>query len=216
MSPTPIEGARKFLVVLGGASFVVCGWFLFVPTGEVGLFLFSWLVYRHVFHHTLFEIPHLAMGNDLAVQFTGEKQHLWLPSSSGRILVCCCFLLCRYCPYSIPVQLPQRLYSGPLVAVACVIIPLLYIFVVKVPSTKPISRLLRNRINETKATAQTYNNVHCRNRPLLWFLAAFSSAGIGIGMWFSLVFLLAESLFGSGGIFCLDICAWVRDQYIVH
>ena len=67
-------GSRKLFVICGSLLFIVAGYFLFVPGGfdtwethshvTTGYFLVWFLVFYLAF--TLFEIPHLAWGNELA------------------------------------------------------------------------------------------------------------------------------------------------------
>lgn len=195
---------RKLLVVLGGGLFVACGWFLFVPTGEVGFAYFlGWYIALY-FAHTLFEIPHLAMGNELAAS-SQEKNRVYgcraIAANLGMLL----FFIVPLLPVFESNAITPDTLRWSALAVACAITPLLYIFIVRVPasvsSASPRSEYVRK-----KPKSYFKNTVVSivGNRPLLWFLAAFSSAGVGIGMWFSLVFLLAEAYLGLGGSF-----AWI-------
>lgn len=198
------RGARKFLVAFGGVSFVVCVWYLFVPTGEINLAYFlGWYIAMY-FTHTLFEIPHIAMGNDLASS-SQEKSRIYGYRAIAAGMGISLYFIVPLLPIFETNAITPETLRWSVVAVACVIIPLLYIFVVKVPSDGP-NISLRPQCGLTTQKQQLKNTIISivDNRPLLWFLAAFSSAGVGIGMWFSLVFLLAESHLGLGESF-----AWV-------
>lgn len=195
---------RKLLVVLGGGMFVVCGWFLFVPTGEVGFSYFlGWYVALY-FTHTLFEIPHLAMGNELAAS-SEEKSRIYgcraIAANLGMLL----FFIVPLLPVFDSNAITPETLRWSAMAVACVMVPLLYIFAIHIPTNEPSVSYQQSSV-PTKPKSYFKNTMSSivGNQPLLWFLAAFSSAGIGIGMWFSLVFLLAEAHLGLGGSF-----AWI-------
>ena len=197
------SGSRKPFVVVGGVSFIIASYFLFVPPEGVSASYFLGWFLAFYLGYTLFEIPHLAWGGELASS-SSEKNTVYGWRSLSWFLGALLFFAMPLLPiFESNAFTPQTLRWSALTA-GCLMLPLLYLCVRQVPCI--------GDINDSKKGATAYPEESALNRlrvsilknpPLLYFLAALLFSGIGTGMWFTLVFIFVESHLGLGENFAL-------------
>ena len=207
------KGSRKGFIITGGMLFVISSYFLFIPNGihsnvpYAPVSSFYFLVWFLVFYlaWTLFEIPHLAWGSELAVN-TQEKNTVFslraLGYSLGALLFYAVPLLPIFESHSFT---PQTLtWSVP---IACaLILPFLYYCIKTVPERKVIFGPKKNLNQKKHPSCDEKKNVHYQrvfslllgNKPFLIVIAAFFFSGTGAGMVMALLFIFADSFLGLG------------------
>lgn len=208
------NSSRKPFVLVGGILFVVSGWFLYVPPTAVSEVYF--LVWFLIFYlaHTLFEIPHLAWGSELAVNSQGKNTLYGWRAVSTNLGVLVFFVMPLLPMFETNAFTPQTL-KWSVLAAGCLVGPLLYVCIIKVPSQ------VRPNPEKSQESLRGALSSILGNFPLLVFLSAFLCAGVGVGMWFSLVFLFVDSFLGLGedfavvyaisyGISTLTLAGWPK------
>jgi glycoside/pentoside/hexuronide:cation symporter, GPH family len=196
-------GSRKPFVVSGGLLFIFSSWFLYVPPSDVSFeyFLGWFLVFYLAF--TLFEIPHMAWGSELATSSQGKNQVYGFRSFFslfGALL----FFTMPLLPWFDTNELtPQTLKWSVLVA-GSLMLPLLYISIKIVPdSLSESSEYLKTRQAKKESLNSLFRTLFS-NKPLRVLTAAHICTGFGSGMWITLMFIFVDAYLGLGEHF-----AWV-------
>ena len=194
-------GSRKPFMVAGGLLLVCSSWFLYVPPDNVsvGYFLVWFLIFYLAY--TLFEIPHLSWANELAPDSKNKSSfYAWraVGMYSGSLLFFAVPFLPVFENHSFT---PETLKWSVLVA-GLIMGPFLYVCLNNVPNCsfdkKGNGLSKKENLDDVNFTKLIFTNT-----PLLWFLLAFFCAGLGVGMWFSMIFLYVESYLGLGEKFAL-------------
>ena len=196
------SGSRKHFVIVGGFLFIISGWFLYVPPSGVsaGYFL-SWFLVFYL-AYTLFEIPHLAWGSELAVD-AGEKNKVYALRAFCSQLGMLCFYAMPLLPIFETSDIKPQTLKWSVGLAAVIMLPMLYLSIKSVPDTR--SRR-QHPSHEQQAKKQNWSTVYRTvvvNRPLLILLSALSFEALGMGMWSILLFLFADAYLGLGGQFSL-------------
>ena len=202
-----MSGSRKPFILTGGILFIISSWFLYVPPANVSTEYF--LVWFLAFYlaYTLFDIPHLAWGSELAND-SQEKNKIF-----GLRTFCMFFGgLLFYAMPLLPVFetdefTPQTLKWSVLTA-GVLMAPLLYFCVRAVPNP-PVITKSRNRSSKVPTLPQKKENIKIvlrlilANKPLRTLTAAHICTGFGSGMWYLLLFLFVDTFLDLGKQFAL-------------
>lgn len=206
------RGSRKPFFITGGILFVVSSYFLYVPFDFETLtasthvsthyFLGWFLVFYLAF--TLFEIPHLTWGGELATT-PDKKNSLYGYRAAAGLFAGILFYILPLLPIFETNEItPQTLQWSVLIA-GGLMLPLLYISVTTVPDRGP-----DNPVKTKKQNIPFRISMIISNRPFLIFLASFLLYGIGIGCWFSLLFIFIDSYLELGERFAqVSLCGMV-------
>lgn len=199
--------SRKPFVVAGGVLFVLSSYLLYVPVQLGGAttstevstvyffvcFLFFFLAW------TLFEIPHLAWAGELAADYA-KKNEIYtlraLCAYSGSLL----FYIVPLLPFFDTTEFTPQTLKWSAVIAGLLMAPMLYYSIKTIPDKCCISLPINNRSRKPRLAVFS---IIWRNKPLIGFIAAFVSAGIGIGMWFGVMFIFIDSYLGLGDKFAL-------------
>lgn len=205
-------GNRKPFFVGGSVLFVLSSWFLYVPLGfdpqqdyvsvSSGYFFGWFLVFYLAF--TLFEIPHLAWGGELATN-AREKNSIYAVRSFFVFFGSFLFFLVPLMPWFESSEItPQTLKVSVLVAGAWMM-PLLYLSLRYVPNLKNSQRndSYDCRFNKKEDIRKVVRSVFA-NKPLLTLTLAHSLSGFGSGMYLTLLFIFVDAYLELGAQF-----AWV-------
>ena len=202
---------RKIFVLFGGILFIFCGYFLYVPAGVTttppyqtvsNAYFLGWLLMFYL-AWTLFEIPHLAWGGDLAIN-SADKNMVFSMRAVGSYLGSLVFFAIPMLPmFDAQGFSPQTLSFSVLIA-AILIFPSLYLSIKNVPSDGrghaardiPIEKHRSRRLPARHffSLFSTINN----NKPLLIFLVAFFLVATGGGMSTGLMYIFADAYLGLG------------------
>lgn len=202
-------GTRKPFVIAGGVLLVISGYFLYVPTGfdnydlsenvSATYFLCWFLVFYFAF--TLFEIPHLAWAGETATH-SQHKTRMYGLRTGAMFLGTLLFFAVPLLPiFETNAFTPETLGWSVIIA-GIMMVPMLYICITQVPNkmsnhaciTSAGTRIKKGHLSELLSSI-------LKNIPFQLFLAAFFFTGVGVGMWFSLLFLFVDSYLGLGQSF---------------
>jgi Na+/melibiose symporter-like transporter len=192
-------GSRKPFVVAGALLFILSSYFLYVPATNIvspTYFLVWFLAFYLAF--TLFQIPHLAWGNEL-VSHSKEKNTIFslrmLADSLGKTL----FYAIPLLPFFKTTEFtPETLRWSVLIA-SVLMLPLLYICIKTVPNGQRADLL-------TKEKDRLHHRVSPRlllyaawsNKPFLLFTTTLCLSNIGMGMWYGLMFIYTDTYLNLG------------------
>ena len=187
------------------------------------LYLLSWLVLFYI-SWTLFEIPHLAWGSDLAGS-SQDKNRVFSLRALGTYLGTLLFLAIPLLPiFDSQGYTPHTLAWAVLIS-AILMVPSLYFSFQLIPDRNVKCQLSGYSIDRDALIQR--NDMGLRrlivvttsNKPFLVFVATFFFAGFGGGMSMGLTYIFAESYLGIGeylpniyllsiGIAMVSIAGW--------
>lgn len=187
-------GSRKTFVVCGGLLFVLSSYFLFIPPDNVSATYFlGWFLVFYL-GYTLFGIPHLAWGAELTDD-SGERNKIYGLRTLGVYVGTLLFFSLPLLPiFETDEYTPQVLRFCVVIAVI-LILPMLY-FCIKIVPDGQNPQSCRNDKQNKKLSWSLLSIV--KNKPFLFFVTAFFFTGIGIGMWFALLFIFVDTYLGLG------------------
>lgn len=198
-------GSRKIFVVIGGGLFILSSYFLYVPLisgtsgvyGSVSPIYFLSCFLAFYFSWTLFEIPHLAWGGEIASN-SEEKTKIYglraLTTYVGTLL----FFSVPLVPYFDTSEFTPETLAWSVLTAGLLMFPLLLFCIVTVPNGRASeSNFDKSSCSKNSKFATSIKAVFS-NRPLLLFVSAFFFAGTGVGMWFGLMFIFVDVYLGLG------------------
>ncbi len=207
-------GSRKPFIAAGGVLFIVSSYFLFVPAdveifGDINrsasfdsvavstTYFLGWFIIFY-FSWTLFEIPHLAWGGEITNN-SEEKSKVF----SYRVVA---VQLGQLAFFSIPLSplieentfTPHTL-KWSVIAAGVLMLPLLYLSLTTVQNGNN-SHNYHNLLNKKspKENPKIVISSVLSNKPLQIFLICIFFIGMGVGMWFSLLFIFADTYLDLG------------------
>ena len=203
------RNSRKPFVVVGAMLFIFSSWFLYAPSGfdpeqgqssvSAAYFLCWFLVFY--LGYTLFEIPHMAWGGELATD-SREKNTIYGVRSFIIFLSSLLFFAIPLLPWFENSEFtPQTLAWSVLVA-GLLMLPLLYICIRYVPN-KPVVGFVNAYHghldgSDRKESLPVVLRTIFSNKPLLVLLGAFIFTGSAMGMYFALLFIFVDVYLGLG------------------
>lgn len=192
--------SRKPYVLAGGVLFIISSYFLYVPYGfdyqEIGgkpvssvYFLICFLIF--FFSWTLFEIPHLAWGAGL-VSKSADKTRIFGLRVLGIQIAQILFFVVPMLPiFEYNEFTPQTLEWSVYIS-AALMLPFLYVCIRYVPDTS-----IKNKRCSASIDLTAIKGIF-RNKPMFLFICSIFLLGVGVGMWFSLMFLYADRYLRMG------------------
>lgn len=191
------RGHRKPFIVAGGLLFIVASWFLYVPPMEVsaGYFL-GWFLAFYL-AYTLFEIPHLAWGSELASD-SKEKNRVYGLRSLFGFFGALLFYIMPQLPWFDTNEFTPETLKWSVVAAGSLMLPLLYFSIKTVPDAHKPPPTKRQ-----KESLRVVLQAIFTNKPMLVLTAAHICTGFGSGMWFTLLFIVVDAYLGLGAKFAL-------------
>ena len=224
------SGSRKSFIVLGGILMVVSSYFLFVPvqsgflsgSTKVSESYFLVCILFFYFSYTLFEIPHLAWGGELAAT-SADKSSIYSLRAAAFSLGGMLFYMVPLLPIFDTNEItPQTLKWAAFIG-CILILPALMVGIKKVPNRYgaggesegkliPIEKQavdISNRYGEKSSPkSKLPASVILSNFPLLMFLSAYLIIGISLGMNNGLFFIYVNSYLGMGDDYAmLAVCS---------
>lgn len=184
--------SRKPMVLVGGGLFIVCAYFLFSPPENVTVAYFLFWYLAFYLSLTLFDIPHLSWGTQLASGY--EARSLIYTARASFLIVGQSFFYAL--PY-LPVLpgnefTPDTLRMAVFTSAALTAISLFWMArLVPSKTTPPKKQTKQERILPVLRAIY-------QNKPLLIFVAAQSLSGLGMGMWIGLLFIYLDSYLQLG------------------
>ena len=185
-------GLRKPFALVGGVLFIIAAYFLFSPPQSVsiGYFLFWYLVFFLAL--TLFEIPHLSWGSELAPGYE-DRSRLYTVRGGFLIVGQTAFYALPYLPILPGKEFtPETLRLAVFLSAGLTIISL-YLMARGVPD-----RMAQRRTQPPRESVLSVARSIFKNKPLLIFVAAQSLSGFGMGMWIGLLFIYLDTYLQLG------------------
>ena len=200
-----LTGSRKPFIVFGCLMLIVSSYFLWVPvnpssvdasTKVSGLYFFLCFLAFYL-SHTIFEIPHMAWGSELAVTTTDKNSiFAWriAMASCGGLL----FYIVPLLPFFETSDITPQTLQWTALAASIVMLPALFLSLYIVPSGQS------ERPKEKQRNSQRLDiTMIIKNKPLLIFLSAFMLTGLSLGMVVALQFIFIDSYLKMGEHFAL-------------
>lgn len=223
------HGTRKPYMVAGALLTVISGYFLYTPPENVSVFYFGIWFMAFYLGFTLFEIPHLAWGGEIS-HSSHEKINTYTFRSAAGFSGLVFFYSLPLLPIWETSEISPDTLKFSAIASGLLMLPLLYFCMKRVPDGSCYSE--KNKIisvkkypanidkNKYAALSETIKSV-VFNTPLLLFLAAFVFAGMGLGMWYGMIFIFFDAYLGVGELFAqisliavvvaiLSSLAWIK------
>ena len=206
------RGNRKPFILGGGLLFIVASWFLYVPfdfsvleeatTVSGGYFLGWFLVF--FLAYTLFEIPHLAWGSELAAD-SREKSKIYAVRNFFLFLGSLLFYAMPLLPVFETNEFTPETLKWSVLAAGALMLPLLYTCIKNVPSSQRQSVTHRSddtsQVQSRKLPLKLTLLSIVANKPFLILTAAHICTGFGAGMSFTLLFIFVDAYLGLGSQF---------------
>lgn len=210
-------GSRLPFILCGGVLLIISGYFLFVPTefftvenydttlqsypAVSGRYFLVWLLLFYI-AWTIFEIPHLAMGGELA-RDSQSKSKIYslraLAASLGGLL----FFCVPYLPWFDSPQITPLTLQWSMLIAGCLMMPLLYVSYRSSRSSQTPAPIDTTPNKDNSQSIQQLIKTVMSNRPFLLFATAFLFAGIGAGSMGAMYFFFIDGYLGLGDKFAL-------------
>ena len=202
-------GSRKKIICTGAVLFIISAYFLYVPHGigssapydpiSTACFLTWFLIFY--LGWTMFEIPHLAWGSELAVG-AREQNNIFSARIFGYSIGGLIFYAIPLLPiFEVHAFTPETLTWSVLIA-AVFALPALYFGVAMVPERKArdVARATLGQVEKSNRSTGLPDLYHVliANKPFLLMLSAFILSGTGIGMLMALLFIFSDGYLGFG------------------
>lgn len=197
------SGTRKPLIIIGALMTIISGYFLFSPPPDVDISYFMFWFMSFYLGYTLFEIPHLAWGGEISNDTHAKTQTFNLRTAAGFA-----GLALFYSIPLLPIWESREITPAKLqfasISAGLLMLPLLYLCMKKVPSGT-LLKTSPNRAEKLTLSKRLLFVTH--NKPLLLFLSAFIFSGVGLGMWYGLIFIFIDTYLGKGH--------WFAEIYLI-
>ena len=207
-------GNRAQFVVIGAILLVISGYFLYVPTSILGFdafdtsaedgtskvsgtyFLF-WLVVTYC-AWTLFEIPHLAWGGELA-HSSNDKTRLYSFRAMVATLGGLLFFAIPYLPFFETREITPQTLQLTIITAAFLMLPLLYMSIKYTPKPNaPVSSQKEPQTDNRKSTTKLASTLKSMssNRHFVLFVTSFLFSGLGAGCSAAMAYIFIDSYLG--------------------
>ena len=186
-------GSRKVFIASGGVLFIFSSYFLYTPSENVSAVYFLLWFLAFYFSWTLFEIPHLAWGAELAPH-SQARNRIYSFRLFGVFLGQLLFYSVPLLPFFASNEFTPQTLKWSVFAAGLIMLPLLYICVSATPNGQQKPAFL----NQQQQSVWSLLPTILSNKPFLLFVAMFSFVGVGLGMWFTLFFIFVDGYLGLG------------------
>jgi Na+/melibiose symporter-like transporter len=196
------KASRKPFVFIGGVLFVISSYFLYVPVNPESVtsatqvsvtYFLCWFILFYL-AYTLFEVPHLAWGGEVANNST-EKNKIYAFRTLFIFLGHIIFFLMPLLPFFETEEFTPQTLKWSVIAVGLIMLPILFFSLKTVPNGKVVVHY--SSVKKQDSLRELISSV-AGNTPLLIFLSAYLLASIGFGMWYGLLFIFADSYLDIG------------------
>ena len=194
------RASRKPFIVIGGCLFMVSSYFLYVPPDNVDALYFLLWSLLFYFSWTLFEIPHLTWGGELSADPI-QRNTIYSYRAVGGYLGLLLFYAIPQLPvFSSAEIVPATLYYS--VMLSLLLFPFCLFACVKwVPDgvrvRQPQSPAGEKPANKSRLIIHLINCA-ISNKPLIILLLAYSCYGLGVGLWYGLIFIFVDAYLMMG------------------
>ena len=193
-------GSPKQLVIGSCSLFIISSWFLYTPPINVSTYYFlSWLLAFYL-AYTLFEIPHLAWGNNLA-KGVRDKNMLYSLRSFCLMLGGLLFYGMPLLPFFSTNEITPETLKWSVGAACLMMLPLVYLSVTHTPDI-PLEASRSDGLTARQNSKLVIRAI-VANRPLVILLLAVFCTFFAGGMINVLLFIFVDAYLGLGNNFVL-------------
>ncbi len=191
--------SRKRNIILGSGFFVVSGFSLYSPPEYVGTAYFATCFIAFYLSWTMFEIPHMAWGAELATH-SKDKTTLFGYRAVAGYLGLVIFYSIPLLPFFETQDITPETLEISVIMASLLMLPLMLMAIKQAPdgvvrSYKTIAK--KSNWLEVKSLSRSLY----RNKPFLIFMAAYLLIGASNSMWMSLIFIYVDSYLDMGHVF---------------
>lgn len=200
-------GSRQPFLVAGGILLALASYFLYSPPAQVTVVYFGvWLIIFYL-GYTLFEIPHLTLGGELA-KHSSEKASLYSVRAAAGYVGLILFYSIPFLPlFDSTAITPETLRLCGVIGPVLILLTFILYFKMAPPAdvrpevardVKDITDKPDKKPKSRKQELILLLRVFQRNRPFLILAGAMLPYGLGLGMWYSLIFIYVDGYLGLG------------------
>lgn len=204
-------GSRKGFIIIGGFLLAPCSFFLFVPPSDVsGLYFTFWYIAFYL-AMTLFLIPYLAWANE----FTTRSKDKTLVFSAQFMTLqfgAALFYLIPLLPFFISTDITPEILKISAICGSCLLTAGLLVAVIFVPSgtlstpNNSSGHSVIKSVSHRQALREILTGLF-QNKAFLIYIGAYTSLGLGIGMWTALFFIYVDVYLSLGDVFA-ELSLW--------
>jgi len=212
-----LTGTRKPLIVWGAILLIISSYFLYIPFGvdvetvmagnasgtpAVSILYFTVWLLLFYFSYTLFDIPHISWGSDIATSGIDKSRVYSFRAAAGYI-----GLIFFYSIPMLPIFESRDITPATLkvsvISASILFLLFLYSCVRYTPnniglSTRvPLDYGLKTLPEKQMSRVVLLQSI-LKNRPLLLLYIAYMFYGLGAGLWYGVIFLYVDSYLDMG------------------
>lgn len=184
-----LGGSRKLWVAAGGGGFIFACYHLYLPpVAMTASYYLTWLLVFYFFY-TVFLIPHLAWGSEIAINYQ-DRADLYGVNTFSLMLGGLCFYGFSLLPFYSDGYTGKFFSEIFFVSATLMVVGLLCALLCAPDGKKPDkAHVVNKNFQQTIAVVR-------KNKPLLLYFSAYITNGLGYGMWFGLQYLYLGSYLG--------------------
>lgn len=198
------NGTRKPFMFFGGLLFIIGGLSLYSPWAEPTAFYFCFWLLVFYLGWTLYEIPHLSWGSEIAPSTTDKNRIYGVRTALGYV-----GLLGFYCIPLLPWFETREITPETLrwcgIVTAILLLPIMYFSLRRVPDgeTALLSAVDGHQLPQVSRSdrLRLLLKPYITNKPLMLYLGVFIFSGMSNGMWYGLIFIYVDVYLGLGELF---------------
>lgn len=191
------RGSRKPFMIAGAIILGLSAYFLYRPPENVTALYFGFWFISLYLGFTLFEIPHLAWGGEIAKDSKAKRLTYNLRTSVGYGGLVMFYTIPMLPIWETSEITPETLRFFVVFALA-LFVPLIFFSMKFAPDGAAFMANRAPKDGETRSgLRQTFSSI-IRNKPLKVFLLAFIFAGTAMGMWLGMVFIYIDIYLQKG------------------
>jgi glycoside/pentoside/hexuronide:cation symporter, GPH family len=184
-------GSRKSWVLVGGIGSIAACAFLFAPPSPVTAGYYLVWSFAYFFAFTLAEIPHLAWGSELTMDYNRRARIFGVRNIMFRVGMCAFYVLPLLPGNPSNDYTPQVLRKAVYVGGVMTALGLAWTL-----SAAPAGIVLKSDRDDS---LRFFAECLVRNKPLLLYCIAFGCEALCYGMYFALLFFYLDSYLSLGG-----------------
>jgi len=193
------KGSRKPFFIIGGVTVVASGYFLFLPPDNVSTTYFLICTLLFYFSFTLFEIPHMTYGGEIS-SVSNDKTMIYSLRNMAAYFGLVIFYAIPQLPLFDTTEITPDTLRWAVIISAFMMLPSLYMCINAIPNDVAViaNRAMQNNVKKHLVSA-LYSIIS--NRPFLIFVSGYIFFGLGVGMWYGLIFIYVDSYLQMGAEF---------------
>lgn len=192
-------GTRKPFVLAGGLLMLVSGYFLYVPFSTSVLYFITW-IFLFYLAYTLFDIPHNAWASELAYT-AADKSKIYSFRGTAIFIGSALFYLIPLLPFFETRDITPATLQVSIIVASVLMLIFLAVCMKYTPNGIAINAIDSDTRPKKTVSWSLMARSIIGNKPLRIFFYGYIFYGLGVGMWYGLIFLYVDSYLGLGQLF---------------